>query len=67
MIPKTMKEIKFGELGLQVVDGGEMLKVSVSDTNNRNEVLETYLTLNQVLELSKEVQRTASKMLVRGK
>lgn len=62
-----MKEIKFGELGLQVVDGGEMLKVSVSDTNNRNEALETYLTLNQVLELSKEVQRTASKMLVRGK
>lgn len=62
-----MKEIKFGELGLQLVDGGEMLKVSVSDTNNRNEALETYLTLNQVLELSKEVQRTASKMLVRGK
>lgn len=62
-----MKEIKFGDLGLQLVDGGDMLKVSVSSTNDLNEHLETYLAQAQVAELAKDMQRIASKMAVRVK
>ena len=56
------KIIQIEGVGLNVIDGGEILQVSVDDPENANQCFTSSLDKNDVSELIKELQRIHARM-----